>query len=203
MLRGLRRAVCGARCMGMRGSMVRSSCAVSAAGRMPHLGSRDRALGSGRHIYCRCTLCCIAWYCALLRTARCLAHRFMARPGSRKASRGSLQKLSSDVVCGVARRHAAPALDRQPVWDACGALLYVGRCVVISMICWACTRSIAWARRTIEWYLPWCTTDGACCTACGATAGPDRMLHATHAALDMLAVVAFRHGARGALRVAC
>ena len=38
MLRGLRRAVCGARCMGMRDSMARSSGAVSAAGRMPHLG---------------------------------------------------------------------------------------------------------------------------------------------------------------------
>jgi hypothetical protein len=38
MLRGLRRAVCGARCMGMRDSMARSSCAVSAASRMPHLG---------------------------------------------------------------------------------------------------------------------------------------------------------------------
>jgi hypothetical protein len=38
MLRRLRRAVCGARCMGMRDSMARSSCAVSAAGRMPHLG---------------------------------------------------------------------------------------------------------------------------------------------------------------------
>ena len=38
MLRRLRRAVCGARCMGMRDSMARSSCAISAAGRMPHLG---------------------------------------------------------------------------------------------------------------------------------------------------------------------
>ena len=38
MLRRLRRAVCGARCMGMRDSMTRSSGAVSAAGRMPHLG---------------------------------------------------------------------------------------------------------------------------------------------------------------------
>jgi hypothetical protein len=31
MLRRLRRAVCGVRCMGMRDSMVRSSCAVSSA----------------------------------------------------------------------------------------------------------------------------------------------------------------------------
>ena len=38
MLRGLRRAVCGARCMGMRDSMARSSYVVAAAGRMPHLG---------------------------------------------------------------------------------------------------------------------------------------------------------------------
>ncbi len=38
MVQRLRRAVCGARCMGMRDSMARSSCAVSAACRMPHLG---------------------------------------------------------------------------------------------------------------------------------------------------------------------
>ncbi len=37
-LQRLRRAVCAARCMRMRDSMVRSSCAVAAAGRMPHLG---------------------------------------------------------------------------------------------------------------------------------------------------------------------
>jgi hypothetical protein len=54
MLRRLRRAVCGARCVGMRDSMVRSSCAVSAACRMPHLG-----MGRGfmRLVACRCTLC--------------------------------------------------------------------------------------------------------------------------------------------------
>jgi hypothetical protein len=74
---------------------------------------------------------------------------------------------------------------------------------MISVISWACTRSIPWGRRTIEWYLPWCTSDRACCTACGATPGPDRILHAMRAALGVLAVVAFRHGARGALRVAC
>jgi hypothetical protein len=38
MLQRLRRAVCGARCMGMRDSMARSSYVVAAAGRMPHLG---------------------------------------------------------------------------------------------------------------------------------------------------------------------
>jgi hypothetical protein len=76
MLQRLRRAVC---CMGMRDSMVRSSFAVSAACRMPHLG-----MGRGfmRLVACRCTLCCIAWYGAPLRTVRCLAHRVEARPGS-------------------------------------------------------------------------------------------------------------------------
>jgi hypothetical protein len=68
MLLGLRRAVCGARCMGIRDSMVRSSCVVSAAGRMPRLGMRP---GSVRHLACRCTLCCIAWYGAPLPTVRC------------------------------------------------------------------------------------------------------------------------------------
>ena len=79
MWRGPRRAVCGARCMGMRDSMVRPSCAAAAAGRMPHLGEGP---GSGRRVACRCTLRCIAWYGALLRTVRFLAHRFEARPGS-------------------------------------------------------------------------------------------------------------------------
>ena len=80
MLRRLRRTVCGARCMGMRDSMARSSYVVSAAGRMPHLGSKGP--GSVRHVACRCTLCCIALECARLRTARCLAHRSVARHGS-------------------------------------------------------------------------------------------------------------------------
>jgi hypothetical protein len=80
LLQRLRLAVCGARCMGMRGSFARSSYVVSAAGRMPHLGSKGP--GSGRHVACRGTLCCIAWYGALLPTVRCLAHRFVARPGS-------------------------------------------------------------------------------------------------------------------------
>ncbi len=73
MLRGLRRAVCRARCMGMRDSMARSSCAVSAAGRMPHLGmgpalcgtspvgahsaaSHWNVLGCGRHAAWRIVL---------------------------------------------------------------------------------------------------------------------------------------------------
>ncbi len=46
MLRGLRRAVCGARCLGMRDPMVRSSCAVSVAGRMPNLGMGPARCGT-------------------------------------------------------------------------------------------------------------------------------------------------------------
>ncbi len=62
MLRGLRRAVCGARCMGMRDSMARSRCAVSAAGRGPPLGQRPALW---RHVAGRCTLCCMTRACCV------------------------------------------------------------------------------------------------------------------------------------------
>ena len=61
MLRRLRRAVCGARCMGMRDPMVRSSRAVSAAGRTPPVGAHSAAshgmvLGCGRYAAWRVVL---------------------------------------------------------------------------------------------------------------------------------------------------
>jgi hypothetical protein len=77
-------AVCVARCMWWRQSMVHSSYAVCAARRMPHLVC-DR-LCEARCMSLR-TLCCIArvvpccgwnaaWCIVFLRMERCLAHRF-------------------------------------------------------------------------------------------------------------------------------
>ena len=60
-LRGLRRAVCGARCMGMRDPMVRSSRAVSAVGRTPRLGTGPALGGTlcvGAHSRLRRMLWC-------------------------------------------------------------------------------------------------------------------------------------------------